>query len=152
MKKILYIDMDNVLVDFSSAVSRLPIKVLKEYEGRYDEVPSIFALMQPIPGAVEAFGTLAQVFDVYILTTAPWNNPTAWSDKLLWVKRYFPNTAYKRLIITHHKNLNTGDYLIDDRKNNGAGDFSGNLLLFGSNDYPDWVTIVNYLLSVETNR
>jgi len=31
-------------------------------------------------------------------------------------KKYLGESAHKRLILTHHKNLNHGDYLIDDRK------------------------------------
>jgi len=31
------------------------------------------------------------------------------------VKTHLGADAYKRLILTHHKNLNVGDYLIDDR-------------------------------------
>ena len=27
-------------------------------------------------------------YDVYILSSAPWKNPSAWSDKLEWVKKY----------------------------------------------------------------
>lgn len=37
-KKILFVDMDNVLVDFPSALAQLPPEVLHEYEGRLDEV------------------------------------------------------------------------------------------------------------------
>lgn len=37
--KILYFDMDNVLVDFQSAFKHLSEDTLKEYEGRLDEVP-----------------------------------------------------------------------------------------------------------------
>jgi hypothetical protein len=52
MLKILYIDMDNVLVDFPSAFPHLSPEVLQEYEGRLDEVPGIFALMEPLPQAI----------------------------------------------------------------------------------------------------
>ena len=41
-RKILYIDMDNVLVDFKSAIDKLPATVKQQYEGRLDEVPHIF--------------------------------------------------------------------------------------------------------------
>lgn len=58
-KKILYFDMDNVLVDFQSGIDRLSEETLKEYEGRLDEVPGIFSLMKPLPGAVEAVNLLA---------------------------------------------------------------------------------------------
>ena len=88
-------------------------------DGNYDEIPGIFAKFDPVPGAVAAFHELAAHFDVYILSTAPWNNPSAWSDKLEWVKRHFGDEIgkppYKRVILSHHKHLNHGDYLIDDR-------------------------------------
>lgn len=145
-KKILYFDMDNVLVDFKSGIEREDAEILKEYEGRLDEVPGIFSLMDPMPGAIQAFETLSKVYDVYILSTSPWLNPTAWSDKLLWVQKYLGESAYKRLILTHHKDLNKGDYLIDDRRKNGAAEFEGELIEFGSERFPDWNAVVKYLL------
>ena len=44
-KKILYFDMDGVLVDFQSGIYKLSEEVKKVYEGRVDEVPGIFSLM-----------------------------------------------------------------------------------------------------------
>ena len=104
--KILYIDMDNVLVDFLSGIARISPEVVDEYEDRCHNVPGIYSLMEPLPGAVESFELLAGLYDTYILSTAPWENPSAWSDKLLWVKRYLGPAAHKRLILSHHKNLN----------------------------------------------
>ncbi len=150
MQKILYIDLDNVLVDFESGIKRLPPETVKEYSGHLDDVPGIFSLMDPMPGAIEAFSELATRFDTYILSTSPWENPSAWSDKLLWVKEHLGAPAYKRLILTHHKNLNTGDFLVDDRTKRGADKFSGELILFGSDRFPDWQAVTNYLLSKET--
>ena len=49
MKKIVYIDMDNVMVDFPSGIAKLDEKTKQEYEGRYDEVEGIFSLMEPMP-------------------------------------------------------------------------------------------------------
>jgi len=148
-KKILYFDMDNVLVDFPSGIARLSEETRKEYEGRLDEAPGIFSLMEPFPGAIEAVKLLSQHFDVYILTTAPWKNISAWSDKAAWVHKYFgeekDSPFYKRLIISHYKNLNKGDFLIDDRTKNGAGEFEGELILFGSEKFPDWERVCDYL-------
>ena len=146
-KPILYIDMDNVLVDFQSGINKLSEYEKKEYEGRYDEVPNIFAKMYPYKGAIDAFHRLVRFYDVYILSTAPWNNPSAWSDKLVWVKKWLGTYSYKRLILSHHKNLNKGDFLIDDRLKNGAENFSGELILFGSEQYPNWESVVDYLIS-----
>ena len=106
--------------------------------------------MEPIKGAVESFNFLAERFDTYILSTAPWENPSAWTDKALWVKKYLGTSAYKRLILTHHKNLNMGDFLIDDRTNNGADRFSGEPILFGSETFPDWSSVVAYLQNKES--
>jgi 5'(3')-deoxyribonucleotidase len=80
MKKTLYIDMDNVLVDFQSGLDRVPKETKSLYPDNADEIPRIFALMDPMSGAVEAFHKLSEFFDTYILSTAPWENPSAWSD------------------------------------------------------------------------
>jgi 5'(3')-deoxyribonucleotidase len=145
MKKILYVDMDNVLVDFQSGVARLPRVMVAKYEGRLDEVPGIFLLMEPVAQAVESFKALAKLFEIYVLSTSPWENPMAWSDKLLWVKYHLGKSAYKRLILTHHKNLNRGDFLIDDRRKHGADHFVGEHILFGSERFPNWSVVVAYL-------
>ncbi len=146
-KRVLYIDMDNVLVDFSSGIKRMDKKDIRKYEEDLDDAPGIFALMDPLVGAIEGYKKLAEKFDTYVLSTAPWNNPSAWSDKVQWVKKYLGDVAYKRLTITHHKNLNTGNYLIDDREKNGAINFSAELILFGSNQFPNWASVTQYLLN-----
>ncbi len=137
--------MDNVLVDFTSGIARLPQEVVAKYDGRMDEVPGIFSLMDPMPGAVEAFEFLAGLYDTYILSTAPWENPSAWSDKVLWVKRHLGPPAYKRLILSHQKHLNRGHFIVDDRTKNGVDRFSGEHIHFGSKEFPNWGTVVAYL-------
>ncbi len=90
------------------------------------------------------------MYDTYILSTAPWMNPTAWSDKLQWVQEHLGDCARKRLILSHHKHLNHGDFLIDDRPNNGAGKFRGVWLWFGEGGvYPDWDSVLARLLPGE---
>ena len=147
MKKIINVDMDNVLVDFASGIARLPPKVVEEYEDRLDEVDGLFSLMDPMPGAKEGYEQLAERFDTYVLSTSPWENPSAWSDKLLWIKEHIGTSAYKRLILSHHKNLNKGDFLIDDRLKNGVDGFGGEHIHFGSERFPDWPTVIDYLIS-----
>lgn len=146
MKKILYIDMDNVLVDFQSWIDKLDKETLSLFEGRLDEVPDIFSLMGPLPWAIQSYNLLNKYFNIYILSTSPWNNPQAWQDKLKWVQTYLPS-AYKNLILSHNKHLNIWDYLIDDRTKNWAGEFKWELILFWSEQFPDWDSVTKYLLS-----
>jgi 5'(3')-deoxyribonucleotidase len=119
----------------------------KKYEGRLDDVPSIFSLMVPIKDAIESVEKLSRVFDTYLLSTAPWDNPSAWSDKVIWVKKYLGEVAHKRLILSHHKNLSKGDYLIDDRTKNGADKFEGEHIHFGQGAFKDWDAVTKYLLN-----
>ena len=147
MKKILYLDMDNVLVDFTSALPLVSEEIQHQYQGRLDEIPGIFSHMQPLRGAIDAYTELVSLFDTYILSTAPWENPTSWSDKLIWVKQYLGKSAHKRLILSHNKNLNLGDFLVDDRLKNGAAEFTGEHILFGSERFPNWSVVTEYLKS-----
>jgi 5'(3')-deoxyribonucleotidase len=149
MKKILYVDMDNVLVDFQSGIDKTNEDVCAEYADRLDEVPGIFSLMKPLLGAVDAYKQLVVEFDTYILSTSPWENPSAWSDKLIWVKEYLGEDARKRLILTHNKDLNIGHFLVDDRLKNGADKFKGELLHFGTEKFPDWNAVLDYLIPKE---
>ena len=146
MKK-LFFDMDGVLVNFQSGIDKLSEETKREYEGRLDEVPGIFSLMDPMPGAIEAVHTLSEYYDMYILSTAPWKNTTAYSDKLAWLTKHFGDLFKKRVIITHCKNLCDGDYLVDDRAKNGASEFPGEWVQFGSARYPDWEEVTRYLIS-----
>ena len=102
------------------------------------------AKMKEIDGAKEGFQFLADHFDTYILSTAPWNNPSAWCDKLEWVKTHLGPAVKKRLILSHHKDLLRGDYIIDDNTNNGVADFLGVHIHFGSPEFPNWQAVIEY--------
>lgn len=143
--KRLYVDMDGVLVDFDSGVNRLNNINRAAYAAKPKNAPGVFALMDPVPGAIEAITRLADKFDVYILSTAPWNNPSAWSDKLNWVKQHLGRQFEKKLILSHHKELLCGDFLIDDWDKHGASEFKGKWIHFGSQQFPDWDAVEEYL-------
>lgn len=145
--EILYLDMDGVLVDFESGINKLDILSYNLYSGRFDECPNIFSLMDPMPGAIEAFHKLSEKFDVYILSTPPWDNHTGWSDKLNWVKTHLGKKVEKKLILSHNKHLNIGKYLIDDRLKNGADKFTGEHIHFATEKFPDWESVLKYLLN-----
>ena len=142
--------MDNTIVDFKSGIKRLTKRDLEEYKDRYDEHPYIFTLMDPIKDSIESIKKLDKQYDLYILSTAPWDNPNAWKQKRDWIGKYFGDKKkgvfYKKVILSHNKNLNKGDFLIDDRPHNGAENFEGEWIKFGSKKYPDWKAVTKFLL------
>ena len=140
--------MDGVIVDFASALELQSEETLKEYEGRLDEIPGLFSQMKPMPGALEAVRRLNEKYDCYILSTAPWNNPSAWSDKVAWITEHLDDVFHKKMIITHCKHLCKGNYLIDDRDKHGASEFEGEWTHFGSERFPNWETVLEYLLTI----
>ena len=101
--------MDGVIVDFVSALELQSEETLKEYEGRLDEIPGLFGQMKPMPGALDAVRKLNEKYDCYILSTAPWRNPSAWSDKVEWITKHLEDVFYKKMVITHCKHLCKGD-------------------------------------------
>ena len=75
MKKRLFFDMDNVLVDFQSGLDKIDEETKSLYRAkgpgdkdRLDEIPGLFGKMEPMPGAIEAVHKLAELYDVFILS------------------------------------------------------------------------------------
>ena len=151
-KKILWIDMDGVLVDFSKNIKEIcdnDSYIARMNKGKEDRIPGAFRNPKPIEGAIEAVNKLADSgkFEMYIATAAPWGNPEAASDKRYWIEKHFGRLFRKKMAITHLKNLLIGEYLIDDRTTNGAGEFTGEHIHFGYGDFKNWDDVVKYLLN-----
>lgn len=127
-KKKVYVDMDSVLVDWQ---------------------PEFWEDLKPMSGAIEAMRILEKHYDVYVLSTIPWEKPLTGTDKVLWLSKHLGDVCYERLILSHHKKLIRGDYLIDGRGKNGADQFEGEWILFGSERFPDWKNVLEYLVQEE---
>ena len=157
-KKIVYIDMDGVLVNLQSEIDKffkLNPQLKERYKNNPDHIQGLFRNPPPIEGAIEAVKKLHESgkYELFIATSAPWGNPMSASDKRFWIEDHFGKIFHKKMFVTHRKDLLMGDYLIDDRTKNGAGEFSGELLQFGVNwetgkegPYPNWESILEYLL------
>ena len=152
-RPIVLIDMDGVLVDYDARSKELK---QQGYDGKVFYHPTGFLDMQSIEGAVDAYHYLADNFEVYICSTPSWSNPEVWAEKRRWVDKYLGKKAHKRLILTHNKGLIKGDYLIDDRKANGVGDFinnGGKWVQFASENFPDWkITLEHFKLILENTN
>lgn len=151
-KKILYIDMDNTLVDFTARLNGVDQALREKYRGREDELPGLFALMPPMAGAVERptvnwpkCSTPTYCPPHRGATRRPGSTRSSGYKVHLGIDPDSP--AYKRLILTHHKNLNRGDYLVDDRPvHNGADRFEGEVIHFGAEgSHKTWPEVVSYL-------
>ena len=158
-KEIIFFDMDNVLVDFKSALNKVDPAILAQYEDdgtgkpHYDDIPGLFSLMDPMPGAIDAVKRIAASgkYEMSILSTAPWGTPSSWTDKVLWVKKHLDSdhpqgVFYKRMVLTHHKNLCVQDnaWLIDDRTAHGSVQFGDKFVHFGSEQFPDWDSVLKH--------
>lgn len=149
MSKIIYVDLDGVMVDLEKHVEARHGKQGLEKIGMLTSVDKGLFLDPPaIEGAIEAIKKLAEKHEVFFLSTAPWSNPQAWMDKRIWVQRNLGKFAHKRLMLSHRKDLLMGDFLIDDRTKNGAGEFKGKHIHFGTEEFPNWAAVLEYLEKV----
>jgi len=142
--KIVYVDMDGVVANFVKKWERIYGRKIDPYH--IPPTPSGFYRdLELLPGAREGVKMLMRKFNVYFLSTAEWDNPSSFTDKRLWIEEKFGDSAYKKLILSPNKSLNIGHYLIDDRTVNGAKDFAGEFIHFGSPRFPNWNEVIKYL-------
>ena len=138
--------MDDVLCDFSGAykadLARNPgIQFPQSQYGFYEK-------LEPLKGAIEVVKLLiaSDKYEPYILTAPSTKNPFSYTEKRVWVEKKFGYSFADKLIICSNKALLKGDVLIDD---NGSGkgqeNFEGRLILFGSDEFPDWQAVAKEL-------
>jgi 5'-nucleotidase len=136
---IVYIDMDDVLCDFSGAHA----KDLKNNPGvKFPQSQyGFYQNLIPIEGAIETVNALigSPTHTPYILTAPSTRNPFSYTEKRVWVEDKFGYDFVERLIICSNKGLLKGDVLIDDHvEGRGQEGFTGQLLHYGCEAYPNW--------------
>lgn len=152
-KKTLYIDMDGVVADFRGAIKDL---VPEAFDGDHnssfklvneicEDNPEIFDDLKPIQDAITRVDGLFDLYDVYFLSTPMWHVPESFTSKRRWIERHFGVHAEKRLILTHRKDLNIGEFLVDDSDWHGVKEFKGTHIHFGTDKYPDWNATYTFL-------
>ncbi len=143
---IIYIDMDDVLCDYSSAHAKAlraepAIAYPQSQFGFYQQ-------LQPLPGAIAAMQTLyaSTQYTPYILTAPSLRNPWSYTEKRVWVEQHLGFAFVERLIICSNKGLLIGDILVDDQiSGRGQELFTGSLWQFGSAEFPDWAAVCQRL-------
>lgn len=146
MKKVtILVDMDGVLVNKPTAdhLARKMIYEVTEEVKHWSDIPGIFLDMEPMEGAIEAYKKLSEKFDLYIVSTAAWSNPSSFTDKRLWIEIHLPMAA-RKLFLTHNKHMVVGDYLIDDRLANGSEKFPGKHIHFGQGEFKTWDDVLRF--------
>lgn len=147
MSTIVYVDMDDVLCDYSS--SHRVHRASHPHIAFPQSIPGFFENLRPIEGAIESVNQLrgTETFEVYVLTAPSTRNPLSYTEKRLWIERHFGYEFTKQLIICSNKGLLKGDYLVDDNiEGKGQEHFAGQVLHFGSNNYPSWSFVMTELL------
>ena len=142
----IYIDMDDVLCDYSSAhhcaqIAEPSVAYPQSQLGFYEN-------LAPVEGSQKAMEWLenSQRFAPYILTAPSVYNPLSYTEKRRWVEKNLGFDWCNRLIISPDKSLLLGDILIDDRLiGHGQDQFLGELIQFGAVEFPDWRSITSYL-------
>jgi len=142
-KKIVYVDMDGVIADFYKSHKEKQTPDMKYPQAEY----GFFLNLEEIPNAIYNMKLLEDIYDVYILTAPSEINPLCYTEKRLWIEQHLGSEWINKLIISPHKHLNIGDYFIDDKTSGKGQDiFDGELIHFGSDKYPNWGSVVKYLL------
>ena len=144
MKKKIYVDMDGVLCDFFKA------SVQAKFDNPLQRYPQaqwgFFLKLEEIPDAIESFRILEEKYDVWILTRPSFENVNCYTEKAQWVWDHLGFDVLKKTIMCGDKSLLKGDYLIDDMNTDKQSEFEGEWIEFGSNKFPNWKTVVDYLM------
>jgi 5'(3')-deoxyribonucleotidase len=141
-KKIIYIDMDDVLCDYQEG-KNLYFKIYPEI--LYPQsIRGFFENLKPIKDGVETVKKMinSDIYDPYILTAPSVKNPHSYTEKRIWIEKYFGYEFTKKLIICSNKGLLKGDILIDDHiEGRGQENFQGLVFHFGSTFFKNWQII-----------
>lgn len=145
---IVHLDMDGVLADFDR--SKIKDKIRKYPQSR----EGFFLELDPINGAIDTVSWMMDqsVLDVHVLTAPSVKNPHSYSEKRLWIEKYFGMDLVRKMIISPSKQLVIGHFLVDDyATGKGQELFMGTHLHFGTEGCPHWEYLKKYFSNLITN-
>ena len=140
--------MDGVLCNYEKAFNAKRIRGQKEFpqaEARF------FENLEEIEDSRIYINILHGWYDVWIMTAPSVKNPNSYTEKAVWVEEHYGDIGLQnRIVMTTDKSAtgNSKDILIDDREDSHRQNkFPGELILFGSKEFPNWHSITTYLNS-----
>ena len=147
-KKVLLIDMDNTIADFTGGVNE-DEKVEFSPESMFEE--GFFYNLKPVVGALGAIKKLidSDLFDVWICSIPVSGLHNSYSDKSAWIAKYFPKLIGK-IILCQNKKMIKADLAIDDKKDN----FDGSVRVYNpvvrkANQRYEWHRLAEQLIAEE---
>lgn len=143
-RKRIYVDLDGVMCDFLKAY----LKALSEYpEQKYPQAQwGFFLKLEEVKDAISSFRMLQEKYDVWILTRPSFKNVNSFTEKAQWIWDHLGFDVVEKTIMSGDKSLLKGDYLIDDMDGAGQSSFEGEWIHFGSDKFPDWKSVISYLI------
>ena len=146
MKKILLIDMDKTIANFDKAAT----ESLKKTPGiQFPQCQyKFFENLEPMSGAIGAVQWLSKYYDVVFLTRNSEKNLLSYTEKAVWIQKYFGENCVKNLIICYDKTMVKGDYLIDDNIQEGRYEPEWEHIHFGTEEW-HWASIVEFFAKLK---
>lgn len=140
--------MDGVLCNFDKAF-------LEKYKFGKIEYPqstcNFFLDLEEIEDSNYSVRELNKNWDIRIATSPSVKNPWCYTEKRLWIEKHYGDiNLQEKLYIIPDKSVLIGDYLIDDRtEGNGQDKFKGTLINFGSPEYKNWNSVLDFFFFVD---
>lgn len=152
-QKIVYLDLDGTIADLQGRLLFYEPNMESGYgEGATSqfykvcyENRNIFFELEPIEGAIKAVEELKDIFDLYFLSVPMWDLQESFTDKRRWVGEHFGAWSRNRLILSAHKHLSRGDFLVDDTTRHGVDKFEGEHIHIHTPKFPNWQSVTDYL-------
>jgi hypothetical protein len=66
----------------------------------------------------------------------------------MWVRNHLGLETQRKTIMACDKSLLKGHFLIDDVLEHGQSEFEGEHIHFGQEMFPDWKSVVEYLMNL----
>ena len=149
-KKLCFVDIDGPVANFEKEAEiwakNAGITTREFIDQKMYRQPKFYAGLELVENVKESIEELSKKYEIRFLSAPSWGNPHSFIEKRIWIEEKFGSFAEKRMDLSFRKDLSMGHYLIDDRLKYGAGEFIGEHIMYGSEQFPDWNSVLKYLI------